>query len=306
MGLAGLAYARFILRRNDLLEPEPVLDSHGFPLPERTFEYSDGERVSLIDTGSGVPILWVPGADGPKETYRYQLPWFTDRYRVIAADLRKRFAAGDDFDRFTTDLTELIESLETGPVVLVGQSLGSAIGVRFAYLRPDLVRGLVLSNPVVRISYEHVGLNRVALVPVARGTTRYLPTPLADVTARLWCKGNVWIFDNSPGRQNLVRYALWTGPRTVRSGVSSRRVDLLKETDLLAELPSIAAPTLVIKGPEDTYCPEQWALDIDALIPESRYIAIPRGGHCCHISLPGAFNRALDGWLDELLRGNGE
>ena len=64
--------------------------------------------------------------------------------------------------------------------------------------------------------------------------------------------------------------------------------------------------TLVIKGPEDTYCPAMWALEIESLIPGSRYVEIPQGGHCCHISLPGAFNRALDGWLDELLRGNCE
>ncbi len=301
-----MAYARYMLRRNDLLQPEPVLDSDGHPLPECSFEYSDGERVSLIDAGSGISLLWIPGADGPKETYRYQLPWFMDRYRVLAADLREGFGPGDSFDRFVDDLTELIQKRETGPVVLVGQSLGSAIGMRFAYLRPDLVRGLVLANPVARISYEHVGLNRVALVPVARATTRYLPTPLADLAARLWCKSNVWIYDSSPGQQNLIRYALWTGPRTVRSSVSSRRVDLLKEMDLPSELPSIEAPTLVIKGPEDTYCPSAWALEIDSLIPESRYVEIPRGGHCCHISLPGAFNRVLDDWLDELLRGTGE
>ena len=300
IGLASLAYAYLVRRRNDRLEPAPVLDGAGHPMPATSFEYSDGERVTVIDTGSGVPILWVPGADGVKETFRYQLPSFSGRYRVVAADLRERFGPHDTFDRFTSDLAEIIDRMATGPVVLVGQSLGSAIAMHLAYRRPELVRGLVLCNPVARVTYEHLGLNRVALVPVARATTRYLPTPFAGLAARLWCRENVWIYDDSPGWRNLVRYALWTGPRTVRSSVSSRRVDLLKGAGLLAELPSIEAPTLVIKGPQDTYCPAAWALEIASLIPGRRYVTVPRGGHCCHISLPGAFNRALGGWLDDL------
>ena len=109
-GLAGIVYSRAVLRRNDSLQRPPVRDLDGDPLPERTFQYSDGEEVSLIDVGEGATILWVPGADGPKETFRFQLPSFARRYRVVAADLRIRFEEDHDFDRFTDDLSELIRN----------------------------------------------------------------------------------------------------------------------------------------------------------------------------------------------------
>jgi pimeloyl-ACP methyl ester carboxylesterase len=299
-GLAATAYARTILTRNERLRPEPIHDTDGVPLPEGTFRFSDGEEVDYVDAGQGPTILWVAGADGVKETWRYQLPSFAERHRVVAADLRTRIASTDRFDRFVADLIELIDGLETGPVVLVGQSLGSAIAMRFASRFPDPLRSLVLCNPVARVTYDHVGFNAVALVPLAMWSTRYLPTPIARALARLWCRYSVWIYDDSPGRQNLVDYALWTGPRTVRSHVSGRRVSLLKGMDLRLGLRSVATPTLVIKGPEDTYCPTEWALEIAGAIPGARYVTIPGTGHCCHISMPGAFNRVLRNWLSEM------
>jgi pimeloyl-ACP methyl ester carboxylesterase len=299
-GLAAAAYARTIRTRNDRLHPEPVRDTDGVPLPGGTFRFSDGEEVGFIDAGSGTTILWVAGADGIRETWRYQLPSFAERHRVVAADLRTRIGKTDAFDRFVSDLVEMIDGLETGPVVLVGQSLGSAIAMRFAVRFPELLRGLVLCNPVARVTYDHVGFNAVAMVPLAMWSTRYLPTPIARTLARLWCRYAVWIYDDSPGRQNLVDYALWTGPRTVRAHVSSRRVSLLKGMDLRLGLRSVATPTLVIKGPEDTYCPTEWALEIAGAIPGARYVTIPGTGHCCHISMPGAYNRILRNWMSEL------
>jgi pimeloyl-ACP methyl ester carboxylesterase len=270
-------------------------------LSERRFRYSDGEEVSVIDAGQGRTILWVPGADGPKETFRYQLPEFARAYRVVAADLRTRITPEHEFPRLTDDVNELIEGLETGPVVLVGQSLGSAIAMRFAFRYPERVLGLVLTNPLARVSYEHLGFNRVALVPFARLSTRYLPTAASRALAGLWSRLRVWIFDDSPGRDKLIDYALYTGPRTTPASVSEARVDLLKGLDLHPELSSITAPTLVVKGPEDVYVPVEWALAIAEAIPHAQYVTIPGTGHMSHISMPGAFNHVVERWLDEVI-----
>jgi pimeloyl-ACP methyl ester carboxylesterase len=109
----------------------------------------------------------------------------------------------------------------------------------------------------------------------------------------------VWIFDDSPGSENVVDYALWTGARTVRPGVGRHRVDLLRGLDLRPELAHIRARTLVVKGPRDAYCPPAWSQEIAALIPDATYVEIPGTGHCSHVSMPGAFNRLVLDWLEE-------
>jgi len=52
-----------------------------------------------------------------------------------------------------------------------------------------------------------------------------------------------------------------------------------------------------VKGPNDSYCPPSWALEIADSLPDARYVPIPGTGHCSHISRPGAFNQVLESWL---------
>lgn len=302
VGAAGVAYARAITARNARLERPLIRDASGEPLPVEVFRYRDGERVEFVDAGEGRTLVWIPGADGPKETFRYQLPRFARDHRVVCADLRATFGETDGLDRFVEDVLELLGALEVERFVLIGQSLGSAIAMRFASLFPERLDGMVLANPVSRVSYAHVGLNRSALIPLAMGTTRYLPTPLSRSLARAWSRLGLWIFDDSPGRDALIEYALFTGPRTVPARISEDRVRRLKGTDLRPLLPKIDVPALVVKGPHDVYCPVSWALEIADLLPDAEYAPIPGTGHCSHISRPGAFNGVLEAWLAKLPR----
>jgi pimeloyl-ACP methyl ester carboxylesterase len=110
----------------------------------------------------------------------------------------------------------------------------------------------------------------------------------------------VWIYDSSPGWERVVDYALWTGSRTEPGHISGHRVRLLRNVDLRPELPGIQVPTLVLKGPRDTYTPAAWAKDIARRIPGAEYVEVDDTGHCSHISMPDEFNRELLYWLDAL------
>ncbi len=259
--------------------------------------YSDGAEVNYLDLGAGVPVVMIPGADGMKETFRYQLPAFARRHRVIVADVRDRFSPEDTFDRLADDAAELMDERGVESAVVVGQSLGGAIAIRLATRYPERVTGLVVVNSLTHMTLEHLGLNRTGLIPVARLATRYLPTDVARLLADVWSRAEVWIFDNSPGRANIVEYVLWTGPRTVPSAVSKRRVDLFRDVDLRFELPQIRVPMLVVRGPRDFYMPPGWWEEMLAGVPGARCVEIPETGHCSHVSMPGAFNHAVLAWF---------
>jgi pimeloyl-ACP methyl ester carboxylesterase len=218
---------------------------------------------------------------------------------VIAADLRSRFPDDATFDRFAEDAVELLDFLDIDSAIVIGQSLGGAIAIRLTSRYPERVRGLVLANTLARVSYEHVGLNATLLAPIAVTTNRYLPTGAARRLGRLWSQHDVWIYDSSPGWERVVDYALWTGSRTEPPEISGRRIRLLKPEDLRPELAEIHVPTLVLKGPLDTYTPAVWARDIAERIPGALYVEVDGTGHCSHISMPEEFNRELVAWLDD-------
>jgi pimeloyl-ACP methyl ester carboxylesterase len=148
------------------------------------------------------------------------------------------------------------------------------------------------------VSYEHVGWNATALAPIAVAANRYLPTGAARCMGKFWSRHDVWIYDSSPGWERVVDYALWTGSRTEPPQISSRRIRLFGHEDLRPELAEIRVPTLVLKGPRDTYTPAAWARDIADRIRDARYVEVEDTGHCSHISMPEEFNRELVAWLD--------
>jgi pimeloyl-ACP methyl ester carboxylesterase len=276
-----------------------VLDLDGTPYVSNRLQLSDGEVITWIEAGEGPALLLIPGADGMKETWRFQVPVLARRFHVIAADLRSRFPDDATFDRFAEDAVELLDFLDIDSAIVIGQSLGGAIAIRLTSRYPERVRGLVLANTLARVSYEHVGLNATLLAPVAVTTNRYLPTGAARRLGRLWSRHDVWIYDSSPGWERVVDYALWTGSRTEPPQISGRRIRLLKSEDLRPELAEIHVPALVLKGPLDTYTPAVWARDIAELIPGALYVEVDDTGHCSHISMPEEFNRELVAWLDD-------
>ena len=311
-GLLAVSYAGLVLWRNRRLVRPPILGADGAPIPDLTCTFSDGETVDYVDLGPTdadlegsasevLTILLVPGADGMKETFRFQVPALAKRQRVVCASLRGKLSRDDTFDRMVDDVLELAEMSESQRLVLLGQSLGGAIAMRFAIRHPDRIVGLALSNTLPRIGYEHVGLNRALLAPLAMATTRYLPTAFGRVLARVWSRLEVWIYDASPGSEKVIDYALWTGPRTVPSSVSNARVARLKEVDLRPQLPSVRVPTLVLKGPRDHYVPPASSHEIAALMPGAKYEEISGAGHCSHVSMPGSFNRLLLNWLETVV-----
>ena len=297
--VGGVVWTRLATRRNNRLVRPPVLDLDGNPQVSHRLQLSDGEVVGWIEAGKGPALLLIPGADGMKETWRFQVPELARRYHVVSADLRSRFPDPATFDRFADDAVELLDFLEIESAIVIGQSLGGAIAIRLATRHPERVRGLVLANTLARVSYEHVGLNATALAPVAVAANRYLPTEAARRLGKLWSRYDVWIFDSSPGWERVVDYALWTGSRTEPPQISSRRIQLLGHEDLRPELVEIHVPTLVLKGPRDTYTPAAWARDIADRIQDARYVEVEHTGHCSHISMPEEFNREVVAWLDD-------
>ena len=85
----------------------------------------------------------------------------TPRHRVLGIDLRGRGRSeapgtGYSLENHCRDLHRVLEARGSGPIVLMGHSLGAAISLAFAAGYPDRVRGLVLVDGGGKLEKEQM------------------------------------------------------------------------------------------------------------------------------------------------------
>jgi pimeloyl-ACP methyl ester carboxylesterase len=181
------------------------------------------------------------------------------------------------------DLGAVMEAAGCGRAAIFGISEGGPMSALFAATYPDRVSSLVLYGTYARMvnspSYD-LGIPAEALDRWARMMREEWGGPLG---VRLW----------APGCDGDPEFERWWG-RLLRQGTSPSGaialIDLYREIDVQAALPSIGAPTLVLHRKEDKIVPAQQAAYLAEQIPAAR-----------HVELEGADHLPMTGDQDALL-----
>jgi non-heme chloroperoxidase len=93
---------------------------------------SDGVTLRYVEAGSGKPVLMIPGWSQTAEQFKHQLTGLSDRYRVIAVDMRGHGESekpdfGYKISRLAKDTHDLIHALDLDEVNILGHSMGSSV-----------------------------------------------------------------------------------------------------------------------------------------------------------------------------------
>lgn len=172
--------------------------------------------------------------------------------------------------QFTQDLAGFITAKALGPCSVGGISMGAAIALRLAVLRPDLVRGLVLARPawVCGAAPENMTPNAevgalLRSMPPEVARARFAAGPTAQMLAQVApdnLTSLMGFFDRAPQdetAQLLSRIAA-DGP-----GVTE------------AQLALLPMPVLIIATDHDHIHPMAHAQRLAALIPHAACVEIP-------------------------------
>jgi len=119
----------------------------------------NGVRLNYDSTGTGDPVVLISGTQMPAALFHLGLvPALVDAgHHVVTFSNRgvepsEAPPAPYTVKDMALDTAALIESLELGPCSLVGYSLGGLIAEELCYLRPELVRDVVLMASAGRAS----------------------------------------------------------------------------------------------------------------------------------------------------------
>jgi pimeloyl-ACP methyl ester carboxylesterase len=257
----------------------------------------NGFRLSFIDEGRGLPILFVHGFPLSRAIWQPQIEALSKNFRVIAPDLRGHGESEAppgvyDMDAFADDLDALLEERKSSPVVLAGHSMGGYIS--FAFLRrfPGKVRGLVLfctragaDSAAGRANRENLA-RRAEREGAAAVAEQMLPKMLAATT--------------TASCPELVAHVRQIMLAASANGLAGSLRGMAARQSSLELLPKIAAPVLVIAGAGDLIVPTQEAEAMAQAIPNAKLHLIANAGHLASLENPAEVNEALQSFLVSL------
>jgi non-heme chloroperoxidase len=93
---------------------------------------NDGYKLRYQEAGSGKPLVCIPGWSQTAAQFKHQLSGLSDRYRVIAVDMRGHGESdkpdhGYSIARLSKDVHDLLADLSLADVTLLGHSMGCSV-----------------------------------------------------------------------------------------------------------------------------------------------------------------------------------
>jgi pimeloyl-ACP methyl ester carboxylesterase len=266
----------------------------------------DGGELHVVELGpeDARPILLLHGITLQARIWGYQFRDLSDRYRVLAADLRGHGAstAGTDgfgLDRIARDVVTTLEALDLRDAIVVGHSMGGMATMQFAGDHPDVlaerVAGLafVATTPIVPFPafvqrlLLRVDAGRLDRLPMYR----FRPGDVSYAMAR-----RAFGRHPSPLHVELTRELLaeCAGPTMIGSGFG------MVAHDAEQALAATRTPSLVVGGECDNLLPPAMARRIAELLPDSELHVLEGCGHQIMLERPKELAALLDAFAARL------
>lgn len=257
-------------------------------------------NIHVLGSNDGQPMLFAHGYGCDQNMWRFVVPGFTDRYRVILFD--HIGAGGSDLsayvparyatlDGYAADVLELCEALELRDVVFVGHSVSSMIGVLSAAAAPGVFSSLVLVGPSPCYIDEdgYVG----------GFSRRDIDELLGSLDSNYlgWSSAIAPVIMGRPDRPELSRELEESFCRT-RPDIARRFAHVTFLSDNRADLPRVSTPTLVLQCVDDVIAPVAVGEYVRDHMPNATMTLLNATGHCPHLSAPQETVDAIRRFLD--------
>jgi pimeloyl-ACP methyl ester carboxylesterase len=101
-------------------------------IEKRSIKTADGVRLNVLEAGRGKPLVLIPGWSQTAAQFRRQLEGLSDRYRVIAIDMRghgdsDKPAHGYRIQRLAQDVRQALVAMDLQDVTILGHSMGCSV-----------------------------------------------------------------------------------------------------------------------------------------------------------------------------------
>jgi pimeloyl-ACP methyl ester carboxylesterase len=198
--------------------------------------------------------------------------FLTKHYAIYMLSRKQGLPQGYTTSDMAEDYATMIKNeFNSEPVDVIGESYGGLIAQHLAANHPELIRRLVISMSAYRFSREGAEVDMKFAQLASEGKTAAAFRSLAPM-----------FNGNRVKRSLLVFFMSLFGSRMLNN---PNPADLLVEGkaellhDSKNQLSSIIAPTLVVAGGRDYFCPVSLLRETASLIPNAKLIIYKGKGH---------------------------
>ena len=231
--------------------------------------------LTYKDLGSGTPIVLLHGLGSTKEAWVSQHE-LANKYRLIIPDLRGHgeTVINENFTikNFALDIIQLIEHLNIPSAFICGFSFGGIVAQELYKQRPDLVKGLILSN-----------------------TTSYIPPFFASNMINM-------------SQQDLIEHILSTGLYDESYREEARKTFHIRDTymesmkasigvNYFSVLTTIKKPVLLIGSTHDKVTPSLNLYLMKTFIRRAQIAILKDTGHLSNIEKKDLFNQHIKDFI---------
>lgn len=261
-------------------------------------------HVRVAGSGSAT-MVFAHGFGCDQTMWRFLAPAFDTRFRTITFDLvgsgRSDLSAYDrskygTLHGYADDLLEILDEYASGPVVFVGHSVSTMIGLLATIKAPQRFAAQVMVGPspcYINDGDYIGGFSREDI-------DELLETMDANYLG--WSSSMAPAIMGAPNQpalgEELTRSFCRNDPEIAKHFA---RVTFL--SDHRADLARSNVPALILQCSDDLVAPRTVGDYLQKHLPNSTLHVIENVGHCPHMSAPTRSSGAIDAFLDEILVG---
>ncbi|WP_179414628.1 alpha/beta fold hydrolase [Mucilaginibacter sp. E4BP6] len=226
-------------------------------------------------------IILLHGLFGGLSNWESVAQHFDDRFNILIPTLPL-------YEKYKTDpleyllkfLEKTIDSTGLKNIILVGNSLGGHLALRYIERHPKNVARLVLTGSSGL--YENTQFGSF----LKRGNYTYIKERVAAT-----------FFDEKLATDELVKEVMQVTTNPFKCICAIKTARSAQRDNVRPILPNILMPVLLIWGENDQITPAAVAKEFHHHLPNSKLVMLPECGHAPMMEKPQEFNAAIDAFL---------
>lgn len=257
-------------------------------------------RNNVQVTGAGAAtIFFAHGFGCDQNMWRRLQPGYAESYRTVAFDLvgsgssdMSAYVAEkySSLQGYADDLLEIVDEFGRGPVIFIGHSVSSMIGLLAELKAPNTFAAQIMVAPspcYVNDAGYHGGFERADIDSLLETLeSNYLG----------WSSDMAPAIMGAPGQPALAKELTNSFCRT-DPVIAKQFARVTFLSDHRADLPKLATPTLILQSTDDIIAPVAVGEYMRKALPKAELKIIGNVGHCPHLSEPRLCADAISEFL---------